>query len=172
LRSISGFVSGDGSFHLHISKRNSKVSTNVHRKVVLFFSICLHIRDEKVLLSLVDYFKSFEIKAPLFTTQSPTSLDLNKDTKNSPLPIGNAKISKNIHKTEKSVILYFSKFSNIVNIIIPFFDKYSIRGYKKLDFLDFKNVANIVKAKEHLTSEGFNKVEIINSTMNQRRPWS
>jgi hypothetical protein len=25
-------------------------------------------------------------------------------------------------------------------------------GYKKLDFLDFKNVAEIIKAKEHLTS--------------------
>ena len=59
---ISGFVNGDGSFHLHVSKKNSKVSTNVHRKVFLSFVICLHSRDEKVLLSLVDYFKSLEIK--------------------------------------------------------------------------------------------------------------
>lgn len=47
-----------------------------------------------------------------------------------------------------------------------------MKGYKNLDFIAFKNVADIVKTKEHLTSEGFNKVEIINSTMNQRRPWN
>ena len=47
-----------------------------------------------------------------------------------------------------------------------------MRGYKKLDFLDFKNVAKIVKAKKHLTSKEFKEVETINSTMNLRRPWS
>ena len=75
-------------------------------------------------------------------------------------------------REEESVTLYFRKFSDIENIIIPFFEEYSAaqRGYKKLDFIAFKNVAEIVKAKEHLTAEGFNKVEIINSTMNQRRP--
>ena len=114
---------------------------------------CLHIRDEKVLLSLLDYFKTFEIKVPLAAAQSPISLDLKIDNiEKSLLPIGNAKISNNIYKAEKSVSLYFRKFSDIINIIIPFFEEYSIRGYKKLDFLDFKNVANIVKTKKHLTS--------------------
>jgi hypothetical protein len=35
------------------------------------------------------------------------------------LPIDNTKISKHIHITEKSVILYFRKFSDIIDIIIP-----------------------------------------------------
>ena len=68
---ISGFVNGDGSFHLHASRRNSKVSANVHRKVFLSFVICLHSRDEKVLLSLVDYFKSLEIKVSLPLPPAP-----------------------------------------------------------------------------------------------------
>ena len=28
-----------------------------------------------------------------------------------------------------------------------------------------------MKNKEHLTYQGFKKIELINSTMNQRRPW-
>jgi hypothetical protein len=100
----------------------------------------------------------------------PNTFDSQIITKETLLPIDNSKISKHIHITEKSVILYFRKFSDIIDIIIPFFERYPIIGYKKLDFLDFKNVAEIIKAKEHLTSEGFNKIEIINSTMNQRRP--
>jgi hypothetical protein len=42
-------------------------------------------------------------------------------------------------------------------------------GIKSLDFADFKQVADMVKSKEHLTSEGFNTIEDINSNMNQRR---
>ncbi len=79
---------------------------------------------------------------------------------------------KYIHIREKSVELSFRKFSDIINIIIPFFEKYPILGYKGLDFLDFKSVAEIIKTKEHLTEDGFNKIKLINSTMNQRRPWS
>jgi hypothetical protein len=29
-----------------------------------------------------------------------------------------------------------------------------------------------MKSKKHLTSEGYNKIININSTMNNRRPWS
>ena len=85
----------------------------------------------------------------------------------------NIQINKYIYKAKapkESVTLNFSKFSDIETIIIPFFDKYTLRGFKKLDFIDFKNMYKIIKAKEHLTYEGSNKIKIINSTMNQRRP--
>ena len=190
---ISGFVSGDGSFYLHVNKRNSKVSTTlsclesseikatneevsaVYRKVVLSFAICLHSRDEKVLLSLVEYFKTLSDGATIISQVQLDSLELKNSNNKSLMPIDSTEISKHIYKSKspkKSVTLYFRKFSEIVNIIIPFFDKYPLRGYKKLDFLDFKNVSKIVKCKEHLTFEGFKKIENINATMNQRRPWS
>jgi aspartate ammonia-lyase len=38
-----------------------------------------------------------------------------------------------------------------------------------LDFEDFKKVSEIVKVKDHLTSEGLNKILNIKSSMNQRR---
>jgi hypothetical protein len=40
-----------------------------------------------------------------------------------------------------------------------------------LDFNDFKKVAEFMKTKEHLTSEGFNKILKIKSSMNQKRSW-
>lgn len=77
---------------------------------------------------------------------------------------------KNYYISEKSVSLQFTKFSDIINIIIPFFEKYQILGIKRLDFEDFKKVAEIVKNNQHLTLEGFNKILKIKSTMNKNRP--
>ena len=54
-----------------------------------------------------------------------------------------------------SEINFFTVFSNH---IIPFFDKYNIRGSKNSDFLHFKSAALIIKNKEYLNKEGMNKV--------------
>jgi hypothetical protein len=46
------------------------------------------------------------------------------------------------------------KLSDILKIIIPFFEKYPLRGTKSLDFADFCKVAELMKDKAHLTKEG------------------
>jgi LAGLIDADG endonuclease len=69
-----------------------------------------------------------------------------------------------------SVSLYIRRFSDIVNIIITFFEKHPILGVKSLDFADLKKVVEIVQNKDHLTSSGFYSIQKINSTMNLRRP--
>jgi len=174
---VSGFVNGDGSFYIQIrrlhrkTKANSTILNNtvIYRTVGLTFAINLHSRDEIVLLNLVDYFKSLNNEI------IKSFQDNKEDIKDKYLPISNTRISKHIHKAKapkKSVYLYFRKISDIVNIIIPFFEKYPLKGYKNLDFIDFINVAKIIKSKKHLTYEGFNKIENINITMNERRPWS
>jgi hypothetical protein len=56
-----------------------------------------------------------------------------------------------------------------MDIIIPFFEKYPIQGEKSLDFSDFKKVGEMLKNKEHLTSEGFNKILKIKAGMNEER---
>jgi hypothetical protein len=40
------------------------------------------------------------------------------------------------------------KFSDIIEKIIPFFDKYKIAGVKNKDYQDFKKVAELIKNKE------------------------
>src|SRR6267378_436958 len=51
-----------------------------------------------------------------------------------------------------------TKIDHVVNNIIPFFDKHSIRGSKYSDFLNFKSAALIIKNKEHLKEDGLNQI--------------
>jgi LAGLIDADG endonuclease len=78
---------------------------------------------------------------------------------------------KNITTTSKVVDFQVTKFSDIVNIIIPFFDKYPIQGQKALDFEDFKKVVEIMKSNDHLTVKGFEKILKIKEGMNLNRLW-
>lgn len=52
-----------------------------------------------------------------------------------------------------------TKIDDIVNIIIPFLDKYAILGSKHLNYIKFREAANIIKNKQHLTEEGFNRIK-------------
>ena len=126
--------------------------------VRLNFKICLNIREEEVLKGLFNFFKLHQDKIfDLLTEDQKTKLEIKSP------PIYTS-------FKESTVSLHISKFSDIINIIIPFFEQYPIIGQKNLDFLDFKIVSELVKTKSHLTSEGFKKIEEINSQMNQRRP--
>ena len=62
------------------------------------------------------------------------------------------------------------KYADILNIIIPFFDKYPIIGVKQLDYDDFKSAASLLKKKEgRITSEDLEKIYKIKAGMNTAR---
>jgi hypothetical protein len=62
-----------------------------------------------------------------------------------------------------------SKFSDIKDKIITFFQTKPLEGIKNRDLLDFVEVANIIEAKGHLTIEGINKINSLKSGMNSSR---
>jgi hypothetical protein len=140
---VSGFTSGDGSFHIVDVKKNGKTTGVLAR-----FSIHLHVRELEVLKSLSNYFKSLNF----FNIE-------NTEEK-----------SKNIIISKNSANLQISKFSDVNNILIPFFNKYSILGVKSLDFEDFKSICNLMQIKNNLNSSLVLK-EILEkkSNMNLRR---
>jgi hypothetical protein len=72
---------------------------------------------------------------------------------------------------ESSAITRFAvtKFSDIQNIIIPFFDKYPLKGDKVKNFEEFKKVSDLITKKSHLTKEGLDKILKIKSNMNFNR---
>lgn len=74
-----------------------------------------------------------------------------------------------VYYIKDSVNLEIVRFLDVYNIIIPFFSKYPLEGIKSLDLFDFITVANMITNKEHLTSEGFDKVMEIKSLMNKNR---
>ena len=140
---VSEFTSRDGFFHIVTRKTNSKV--------VMFtqFSIHLHIRELEIIKELSKIFKLYKTK---ITGKATVMVE-----------------NYNYYILNKSVILQITKNSNIVNTIILFFEKFPISGIKSLDFAYFKEVANMIKNKEHLTNKGYNKILEIKLNMNQKR---
>jgi len=58
---------------------------------------------------------------------------------------------------------------DIFNVIIPFFSKYPLQSVlKRLNFGIFCQIANLVKAKAHLTKDGVAKIKFLKARMNQR----
>jgi hypothetical protein len=153
---VAGFVSGDGSFHVITSTPESHAGDL--GKVILRFSINLNIREKDLIKGLVIFFNSYGQQDKLSDSSIVTGLETNVKY-------------KNYSTAEESVSLQFTKISDIVNKIIPFFEEYLIVGIKSLDFSDFHKVADIVNTKQHLTKEGFNKILKIKSSMNKNRPW-
>ena len=73
--------------------------------------------------------------------------------------------------SERGDILDFqvTKFRDIADKIIPFFEKYPIIGVKLDNYNDFCKVAKLVENKEHLTVEGLEKIKLLKSNMNTLR---
>lgn len=124
---------------------NIKTTTVRSGKVQLRYAVNLHIREKDVIIGLANYIKTFKDK------------DLNEES------------VKYVHFTKTSVAIQIVNFSDIVNVIIPFFDKYELQGQKKLDYKDFKKVADMMIRKEHLNEEGYNRILQIKEGMNLKR---
>lgn len=146
---LAGFSSGDGSFNIKIG---SSTSTRSGYRVQLRFSIGLNIREKVLIESIVTYFN--------LEGSSIKSKSVSEDS---------APEHKNVYFGSNSVNLQVVRLSDIMDKIIPFFEKYPIQGQKSLDFKDFKRVTYMLNNKEHLTSEGLNKILEIKASMNEER---
>ena len=78
------------------------------------------------------------------------------------------------HSDKPALVITVSKFSDIKNKIIPFFDneKNSIQGVKLLDYLDWCKIAKLIDEGSHLTLEGLEKILRIKKNMNTGRDYS
>ena len=108
------------------------------------------IRDKDLLVGIANYFNNLNLV---------NSNEINKE------------ISVHCNESNNTSLLQIKNNYDIENKIIPFFNEYPILGVKKLDFEDFKKVAELVKNKEHLNAEGLNKIIKIAKGMNLDREW-
>jgi hypothetical protein len=70
----------------------------------------------------------------------------------------NSKINKCFYRV-KSI-------DEIVNNIIPHFDKYPLKSRKNADYVLWKNIANIINLKGHLNNHGFQEILNNKATLN------
>jgi hypothetical protein len=61
------------------------------------------------------------------------------------------------------------KFSDIVEKIIPFLNKYPVLGIKYYNFQDFCRIAELMENGAHKTQDGLDKIREIKAGMNMNR---
>jgi LAGLIDADG endonuclease len=81
--------------------------------------------------------------------------------------LGTGKIYK--YSSKSAIVLTIFNFSDITNLILPFFEQNPILGMKFCDYLDWCKIAKFMKEGKHLTLEGLNKIRLIQSGMNTGR---
>jgi hypothetical protein len=79
--------------------------------------------------------------------------------------------SGNVYIFKEAVNYLVIKFTDLTDKIIPFFQKYQIKGAKYYDFEDFYKVAELMKNKVHLTQEGLDQIRQIKAGMNRGREY-
>jgi len=80
---------------------------------------------------------------------------------------GCGKVSKRSNKVAIDYIV--TKIEDLTEKVLPFFEKYNIIGEKSKDFEDFKQVAELIKNKAHLTIEGLEEIKKFKMGMNKGR---
>lgn len=72
-----------------------------------------------------------------------------------------------IGTTQNLAYFEVTKLSDLINIIIPHFEKYPLQSAKFVDFLLWKRCVNILLTKEHLDQGGLEKIISIKSAINR-----
>lgn len=70
---------------------------------------------------------------------------------------------------QSAVYFVVTNLKDILEKIIPLFDKCNIKGIKESDYEDFRKVAMLIQNKQHLSEAGLSKIKSIKSNMNLSR---
>jgi hypothetical protein len=70
---------------------------------------------------------------------------------------------------QSAVYFVVTNIQDILDKIIPLFDKCNIKGIKQSDYEDFRKVAMLLQDKQHLSEAGLSKINSIKSNMNLNR---
>jgi len=66
-----------------------------------------------------------------------------------------------------AVMLIVRKLDELTNNIIPFFDKYPLRGQKRRNYEIWRQVVMMMERGEHRTAEGLEKILALKAEMNR-----
>ena len=72
----------------------------------------------------------------------------------------------NLENNTKSASYKTFSLKDLIDVIIPHFDKYPLLGQKQADYLLWKGVIQILANKEHLNQKGLEKILALRSSLN------
>lgn len=73
----------------------------------------------------------------------------------------------NIQKNRNNITLVVTSIDEIISVIIPLFDNYSLKGSKLLSYKNFKEISLMMKDKKHLYLEGTLQIIELSYFMNK-----
>jgi DNA polymerase III delta prime subunit len=115
-----------------------------------------------------DMTAGYQVQISYIITQHGRDLNLLEKIKSYFDNAGEIKLSRG--KNGGNVYQYrLRHIEKIRKYIIPLFSNYQLQTLKRLDFEDFKLVAELIEKKEHLTQEGIEKIKQIKQGMNRGR---
>lgn len=62
------------------------------------------------------------------------------------------------------------RFSDLRDIIVPYFERNRLRTSKQDNFEKFAHVIRLIDQRQHLTLQGLTEIALIAETMNHRKP--
>jgi hypothetical protein len=70
-------------------------------------------------------------------------------------------------KKDNAVYFTVKSVKDLMNVIIPHFEKFPLLTEKQADFVLFKEIVTIMSNKQHLNIEGLNKIMMLKSSLNK-----
>jgi hypothetical protein len=73
----------------------------------------------------------------------------------------------NMHENYNTIHYNVRKLDDIINIVIPHFDKYPLITQKRNDYIIFKNIIELINNGKHLNVEGLLKIISLKANLNK-----
>ena len=145
---VVGFVDGEGCFSIHFVKQPDRVEKNRTRK---------------------GYKTGYQIAHDFVVVQGTKSLASLKRLKDF-FGVGTIHINRR-HDNHKEDLYRYSigKREDLINIVIPFFEKYKLKTAKRNDFDLFRKCVFLMKKNKHLLCDGAIKIALMCEKMNHQK---
>lgn len=145
---IVGFVDGEGCFSINFAKQPDRKEESRIRK---------------------GYKTGFQISHEFAVTQGESSLESLKQIKEF-FGVGDVYINKRYDNHKEHLYRYcVRKREDLLKVIIPFFEKYSLQTSKVNNFNLFAECVRRMKNNDHLTSKGVIEIALLSESMNHKK---
>jgi hypothetical protein len=142
---VAGFVAGEGCFYVSVSHKLIG-----RTQVDCGFSIRLR-NDDRELLQAIH--RTLKYSGNIYDIPGYISRPTRDHT-----------------KRNDAVYLLIRNIDELLNYVIPFFDRYQLHGRKRRNYEIWKEAVAILACGEHTTPEGLDRVIAIKARLNQYQP--